>query len=139
MPFPVRGILAASAAVIVSFTVIPLFAQTGAGLLEGTAAFGDWHADHPGTRRLIRPRDIPAPDTAQSARNVVRVVRRTDDEKPIVPNGFEVNQICCAGSRSPDGAESRAPPNTINRPLRPAAAPRFGPEPLSEHPVSTGR
>jgi len=91
MPYPIRGIVAASAAVIVSLTIIPLFAQTGAGLLEGTAAFGDWRADHPGTRRLIRPQDLPAPDTAQSARNVVRIARRTNDQKPIVPNGFEVN------------------------------------------------
>jgi glucose/arabinose dehydrogenase len=91
MPYPIRGILAASAAVIVFLTAIPLFAQTGAGLLEGTAAFGDWRADHPGTRRLIRPQDLPAPNMAESARNSVRVVRRTDDQKPIVPNGFEVN------------------------------------------------
>jgi glucose/arabinose dehydrogenase len=91
MPYPIRGIVAAAAAVIVSLTIIPLFAQTGAGLLEGTAAFGDWHADRPGMRRLIRPQDLPAPDTAQSARNVVRIVRRTNDQKPIVPNGFEVN------------------------------------------------
>src|ERR1700722_17478461 len=91
MPYPIRGILAASAALIVSLTVTPLSAQTGAGLFEGAAAFGDWHADRPGTRRLIRPRDLPAPDMAQSVRNSVRIVRRTDDQKPIVPNGFEVN------------------------------------------------
>ncbi len=91
MPYPIRGILAASAAVIASLTVMPLFAQTGAGLLEGPAAFGDWHADRPGTRRLIRSQDLPAPDMAQSVRNSVRIMRRTDDQKPIVPNGFEVN------------------------------------------------
>ena len=91
MPYPIRGILAASAALIVSLTVMPLSAQTGAGLFEGAAAFGDWHADRPGTRRLIRPQDLPAPDMAQSVRNSVRIVRRTDDQKPIVPNGFEVN------------------------------------------------
>jgi glucose/arabinose dehydrogenase len=91
MPYPIRGILAASAAVIASLTVMPLFAQTGAGLLEGSAAFGDWHADRPGTRRLIRSQDLPAPDMAQSVRNSVRIMRRTDDQKPIVPNGFEVN------------------------------------------------
>ena len=90
MPHPVREILAASAAVIVAFAAIPLFAQTSAGLLEGTAAFGDWHGDHPGVRRIIRPQDLPAPNTAESARNFVREVRRTD-QKPIVPNGFEVN------------------------------------------------
>ena len=75
---------------IVAFAAIPLFAQTAAGLLEGTAAFGDWHSDHPGVRRIIRPQDLPPPNTAASARNFVREVRRTD-QKPIVPNGFEVN------------------------------------------------
>jgi glucose/arabinose dehydrogenase len=76
---------------LVSLTAIPVFAQMGTGLFEGTAAFGDWHTDRPGTRRLIRPQDLPAPDMAQSVRNSVRTVRRTDDQKPIVPNGFEVN------------------------------------------------
>jgi glucose/arabinose dehydrogenase len=87
-PFP--AIIAISATAIASLAAIPLLAQTAAGLLEGTAAFGDWHADRPGVRRLIRPQDLPAPDLAQSARNVVRTVHRTD-QKPIVPNGFEVN------------------------------------------------
>ena len=87
-PFP--AIIAISATAIASLAAIPLLAQTGAGLLEGTAAFGDWHADRPGVQRLIRPQDLPAPDLAQSARNVVRTVHRTD-QKPIVPNGFEVN------------------------------------------------
>jgi glucose/arabinose dehydrogenase len=81
-----------SVAGIVSLTAIPLLAQTGSGLLEGTAAFGDWHADRPGTQRLIRPQDLPAPDLAQSARNAVRIVHRSD-QKPIVPNGFEVNLL----------------------------------------------
>ena len=84
------SIIATSVAGIVFLTVIPLLAQTGAGLIEGTAAFGDWRADRPGTRRLIRPQDLPAADLAQSVRNVVRIVRRTE-QKPIVPNGFEVN------------------------------------------------
>src|SRR5580698_3662253 len=90
MPHPVREILAASAAAIVAFAAVPLFAQTGTGLLEGAAAFGDWHGDHPGVRRIIRPQDLPAPNMAASARNFVKDVRRTD-QKPIVPNGFEVN------------------------------------------------
>ncbi|MGA8497449.1 MAG: sorbosone dehydrogenase family protein [Xanthobacteraceae bacterium] len=90
MPHPVRDILAAAAAAIFALAAIPLLAQTGAGLLEGTAAFGDWHGDHPGVRRIIRPQDLPAPNMAASARNFVKEVRRTD-QKPIVPNGFEVN------------------------------------------------
>ncbi len=86
---PFSAIIAISVAAISSLTAIPLLAQTG-GLLEGTAAFGDWHVDRPGTQRLIKPQDLPAPDLAKSVRNVVRTVQRTD-QKPIVPNGFEVN------------------------------------------------
>jgi hypothetical protein len=91
MPRPVNGFIAASAAVFVAVAAVPLFAQTSAGLLQGKAAFGDWHTDRPGTRRLIRPQDLPAPDMAESVRNVVRIVPRTSDQKPIVPNGFQVN------------------------------------------------
>ena len=91
MPRPMSESLAASAAVLVALAAIPLWAQPGAGPLEGVAAFGDWHADHPGARRIIRPQDLPAPNTAASARNYVRTVRRNSDQKPIVPNGFEVN------------------------------------------------
>jgi glucose/arabinose dehydrogenase len=100
MSYPVRGILAAGAALLVSLTAIPIFAQTGTGLLVGTAAFGDWHTDRPGTRRLIRAQDLPAPDMNQSVRNSVRTMRRTDDQKPIVPNGFEVN-LFASGLLSP--------------------------------------
>jgi len=105
---PIQAIIAISAiatsvAGIASLTghlfVAPLLAQTGTDRLEGAAAFGDWHADRPGTRRLIRPQDIPPPDLAQSARNSVRIVRRTD-QKPIVPNGFEVN-LFASGLNAP--------------------------------------
>jgi hypothetical protein len=65
--------------------------ETDASLRNGAAAFGDWRTDRPGIRRLIKPRDLPAPDMAESVRNAVRVVHRTNEQKPIVPNGFEVN------------------------------------------------
>ncbi len=90
------AIAAACAAVLITLTAVTLiagslFAQTGSGVREGRAACGDWRTDRPGTRRLIRPQDLPAPDLAASASNSVRTARRTDDQKPIVPNGFEVN------------------------------------------------
>jgi len=95
---PIRNIIAtflttALSAGIVAFAGIrlaPLSAQTTAGPRIGSVAFGDWRDDHPGTRRLIRPQDITAPDPAESVANAVRIVHRTN-EKPIVPNGFEVN------------------------------------------------
>src|SRR4029077_9979426 len=80
--FGIAGVLCLAAA--------PLWAQTAGRVLEGRAAFGDWRADRPGTRGLIRPGDLPSPEHAQSAVNMVRVVRRTD-QTPVVPNGFTVN------------------------------------------------
>jgi hypothetical protein len=74
-------------------------AQTAGRLLEGRAAFGDWRADAPGTRRLIRPGDLPPPQTAQSVSNSVRVVQRTD-ETPRVPPGFAAN-LFAAGLSGP--------------------------------------
>jgi hypothetical protein len=77
-------------------------------------------------RRLIKPQDLPAPDMAESARNVVRIVHRTNEQKPIVPNGFEVNLFASglAGPRivrtAPNGdifvAESLAGRVSVLRP-----------------------
>ncbi len=97
---PFLAIAAACAAGLVTLTAVSLFAQTGSGAREDKAAFGDWRADHPGTGRLIRPQDLPAPDLAASASNSVRTVRRADAEKPIVPNGFQVN-LFAAGLTAP--------------------------------------
>jgi glucose/arabinose dehydrogenase len=106
--------------------VIPLFAQTGSLQLRGVAAFGDWHTDRPATQRLISPQDLPAPDLAASVGNYVRIVHRTNDQKPIVPNGFQVNLFASglAGPRlirvAPNGdvfaAESNAGRIRVLRP-----------------------
>ncbi len=91
MPRSIPTIVAVSIAATVLAAAMPLLAQTSTNLLEGRAAFGDWHGDSPGTRRLIRPQDLPAPAPAESVRNTVTNVHRTDAQKPIVANGFEVN------------------------------------------------
>src|SRR5690349_20080430 len=70
--------------------VTPILAQTAAGVLEGRAAFGDWRSDRPGLRRLIKPHDLPPPQPAESAANMVRVTRRAE-QKPAVPSGFTVD------------------------------------------------
>jgi glucose/arabinose dehydrogenase len=124
---PIMGVVIATCvAGLMGVAVIPLFAQTGSGLLQGTAAFGDWRTDHPGTQRLIKPQDLPAPDLAASVGNFVRIVHRTNEQKPIVPNGFEVNLFASglAGPRlirvAPNGdvfaAESNAGQIRILRP-----------------------
>jgi hypothetical protein len=91
MPHPVPTIVAAAVAAAILSAPVPLMAQTSGTLLQGKAAFGDWHTDSPGTRRLIKPADLPAPDPAESVRNTVTKVPRTEAQKPIVPKGFEVN------------------------------------------------
>jgi glucose/arabinose dehydrogenase len=117
MPRPIDRALAVSFAAVICFAVAPLLAQTAGSALEGHAAFGDWRADRPGVRRLIRPRELPPPQPAQSVSNFVRVAHRTD-EKPLVPNGFAVTLFASGltGPRliraAPNGdifvAESRA-------------------------------
>jgi glucose/arabinose dehydrogenase len=118
--------IATCVAGLMCVAAIPLFAQTGSVQLLGAAAFGDWHTDRPGTQRLIRPQDLPAPDLAASVGNYVRIVHRTNDQKPIVPNGFEVNLFASglAGPRlirvAPNGdvfaAESNAGRIRVLRP-----------------------
>ncbi len=128
---PILRAVALSIAAIASIAAIPLLAQTDGGLLRGKAAFGDWRADKPGTRRLITPQDLPAPGKSPSAHNFARIVRRTD-QKPLVPGGFEVNLFASglAGPRTirpaPNGdifvAESGAGRISVLRPNGGAAA-----------------
>jgi len=110
-------VLGLSIAALVGLAAAPILAQTANGVLEGRAAFGDWRADRPGLRRLIKPHDLPPPRPAESAANAVRVARRTE-EKPVVPSGFAVELLASGltGPRivraAPNGdvfvAESRA-------------------------------
>jgi glucose/arabinose dehydrogenase len=88
MPHPVQAIVAAAVVLAATAVGVPLMAQIGT--FEGKAAFGDWRMDRPGTRRLIRPQDLPAADPTQSARNFIKEVHRSETQRPVVPNGFEV-------------------------------------------------
>ncbi len=109
-------------------------AQTSGDLLEGKAAFGDWRTNNPGTRRLIRPQDLPAPDPASSVMNFATNVRRTEAQKPSVPAGFAVNLFASGLARprlirvAPNGdvfvAESGANRIVVLRPSG-EAAPQF--------------
>jgi glucose/arabinose dehydrogenase len=86
-------IVAVFTAIVAILATVPLTAQADNTLLEGKAAFGDWRTDSPGTRRLIRAQDLPAPAPAESVRNGVSAVRRTAVQKPVVPIGFKVNEF----------------------------------------------
>ena len=122
----VRMVVVALSLVTAVLSDVSAAAQTGGDLLEGAAAFGDWRTNDPGRRRMIRPRDLPAPDRAGSVTNFVTNVRRTTAQKPIVPAGFAVNLFASglAGPRlirvAPNGdvfaAESNAGRVRVLRP-----------------------
>jgi glucose/arabinose dehydrogenase len=59
----------------------------------GAAAYGDWHTDAPGVRRLITPADLPAPFATRSAANMSRHVARTEADIPKAPPGFAADMF----------------------------------------------
>lgn len=65
-------------------------AKAGSARLEGRDAFGGWQRDKPGTVRLIRPQDLPAPGATRASANPSRVVGRPADASPQVPAGFKI-------------------------------------------------
>jgi glucose/arabinose dehydrogenase len=68
-------------------------AEENVPVLKGDAAFGDWHADKPGVRRLIKASDLPKPSVTQSASNRPDKVEMPDGARPVVPAGFSVEMI----------------------------------------------
>jgi glucose/arabinose dehydrogenase len=75
-------------------------AQGDASVLKGPAAFGDWRKDKPGVRRLLTPRDLPAPLATPSATNFPETVPMPSGAKPSVPSGFSV-EIVASGLKGP--------------------------------------
>lgn len=69
-------------------------------VLKGTAAFGDWRADHPGVIRMITAADLPKPYASSSARNQPRVVPQPEGAWPQVMPGFKIERLA-AGIKNP--------------------------------------
>ncbi|WP_407176085.1 PQQ-dependent sugar dehydrogenase [Bradyrhizobium sp. STM 3562] len=69
-------------------------------VLQGKDAFGGWQADKPGTVRLIRPQDLPAPGATRSVANVSRVVAKPPGAELQVPPGFKIEPFA-AGLSGP--------------------------------------
>jgi len=55
------------------------------------ARLGDWHNRSSGDTTADQAAGSATPDLATRQGMSSRIVRRTNDQKPIVPNGFEVN------------------------------------------------
>ncbi|MGX9146484.1 PQQ-dependent sugar dehydrogenase [Mesorhizobium sp. 128a] len=83
---------------IVGLAGLALFLATSAfaqeqPLLTGKDAFGDWKADRPGVRRLIKPDDLQKPYLTESASNGAGLGDRPDGAKPVLPPGFSAELI----------------------------------------------
>jgi glucose/arabinose dehydrogenase len=70
-----------------------LAASSDTSLRAGTAAFGDWRADAPGVRRLIRATDLPAPYATRSSASGASILAAPANARPLVPPGFTVRRL----------------------------------------------
>jgi glucose/arabinose dehydrogenase len=78
-------------AIIVALTAfLPLARPAAAEVLTGTAAYGDFSRDAPGTRRHITPADLPPPFATEAKANMSSVVAQPTGAMPLVPPGFSV-------------------------------------------------
>ena len=94
------------AAALVAGSVTHAMAQSPP--LTGSAAFGDWRADKPGTVRLIRPEDLQKPGATPSVASGPHVVARPASAVPQVPDGFKI-ALFAEGLSGP--REMRVAPN----------------------------
>ncbi|BCG91892.1 PQQ-dependent sugar dehydrogenase [Mesorhizobium sp. 131-2-1] len=102
----IRFACLAGAAVLVATTA--LAQQADQPVLTGKRAFGDWKADRPGVRRLIKPQDLPAPYLTRSSSNGAGIADRPEGVKPLVPPGFSI-ELVASGIDNPRVV--RAAPN----------------------------
>lgn len=83
------------------FAVTTAFAQQAdQPVLKGAAAFGDWRADRPGVRRLIKPEDLPKPDVTKSTSNSAGLAERPQGARPRLPPGFSA-ELVASGIANP--------------------------------------
>ena len=79
-------------AAIAAYCLSLLAAERAFGqVLQGEAAYGSWHDDKPGVRRLIKPQDLPA--IAKPTYGAAEVVPMPADARPQVPEGFSAELV----------------------------------------------
>ena len=92
-----RAGLIAGFVMIILFTTGVVVAETsmsGQNVLKGREAFGGWHKDRPGVRRLLRllkPEDQRP--IGKSTSKWAEIVKRSKRAKPIAPHGFAVDLV----------------------------------------------
>jgi glucose/arabinose dehydrogenase len=69
-------------------------------VLKGEEAFGDWHADGPGVRRLLKVEDPPQPAVSESAQNPPDKVEMPEGVRPQLSPGFKA-EIVASGIENP--------------------------------------
>jgi glucose/arabinose dehydrogenase len=87
---------------IAAFSAVLMLVANGDGaaraeaekpILRGPAAFGDWHADRPGIRRLLQAGDQPQPFVTPSVSNSPDKMERPEGAKPALPSGFRAELV----------------------------------------------
>ena len=76
---------------LLALICIPVGIAVAQPALTGADAYGDWHGDAPGVRRLITSDALPAPYVTRSSGRAPEVVARPRGVWPRVPTGFEVS------------------------------------------------
>jgi glucose/arabinose dehydrogenase len=84
-------------ALVLATVAHPVAAQT---VLNGPAAYGDWHADAPGVVRHLTAADLPPPYSTRSSSNTPSVVGPPAGAAPHAPPGFTVTRFA-AGLAGP--------------------------------------
>ena len=69
-------------------------------VLVGATAFGDWHNDAPGVRRLITAQDLP--EIGKEEPSFAEVVPMPVGARPRVPEGFSA-ELVASGLAQPQG------------------------------------
>jgi glucose/arabinose dehydrogenase len=62
-------------------------------VLKGEEAFGDWHSDRPGVRRLLKVEDQPPPADSESAQNPPDKVEMPEGVRPKLSPGFKAEMV----------------------------------------------
>jgi glucose/arabinose dehydrogenase len=86
------AILLAASALAIAVTVI-IGVASADQVLTGAQAFGDWQADSPGVRRLLKPQDLPAASPEESSANSPGIVKMPADARLNLPQGFKAEMI----------------------------------------------
>ena len=89
------GIVRYSFTIVAAFCVAALCGDRAFGqVLKGEAAYGGWHDDRPGLRRLLTPQDLPPIE--KPTYGLAQVVPIPTGARPQVPDGFSVERLTSA-------------------------------------------